>query len=134
MIRPIRSMKKVLAILTIVILVVLTVLALTKPERKAHYDALKSIVMKVVEAKVSKSVPNGSLRTQAIYVALGEADKYLKQNLIVYEETFYNRGAILYDGYLIPVSFGIMGHVFLIFNTQNVEELIDKTELPIRFN
>ena len=122
-------MKKVLAILPIVILVVLAMLALTKPEKMAHYDALKSIVMKAVEAKVGKSVPSGSLRTQATYMALGEADKYLKRNLVVYEETFYNKGVLVYDGYLIPVSIGIMGHVFLTFNPQDVEELMERVNL-----
>ena len=122
-------MKKVLAILPIVILVVLAMLALTKPEKMAHYDALKSIVMKAVEAKVGKSVPSGSLRTQATYMALGEADKYLKKNLVVYEETFYNKGILVYDGYLIPVSIGIMGHVFLTFDTQYVEELMEQVNL-----
>ena len=117
-------MKKVFAILTIAVLAVMVVLAMTKPDRTAHYEALKSIAMNTIEKRIDKApIPYESLKTKARYLALGAADEYLKRNLVVYEGTFYNRGVIVYDDYFILVSVGVMGHVFLTFDEQDVDRL-----------
>ena len=59
-------MKKVLAILTIIVLAVVAMLAMTKPDRTAHYDALKSIVMNTVDKRIDKApIPYESLKTKA---------------------------------------------------------------------
>ena len=123
-------MKKVLAILTIIVLAVVAMLAMTKPDRTAHYDALKSIVMNTVDKRIDKApIPYESLKTKARYIALGAADEYLKKNLVVYEETFYNKGIIVYEDYFILVSVGVMGHVFLTFDEQDVNKLTERFDV-----
>ena len=122
-------LKKVLITLVIVILALLAALAVTKPERTAHYDAVRAVVMKSLEAKVNKAVPNKHLRTQATYIALGAADDYLKKNLLVYEHTFYNNGVLVYKDFFIPVSIGIMGHVFLTFSANDVNQLTEQVDV-----
>ena len=122
-------MRRLLAILVIVVLVILGVLAMTKPERMAHYDMMKRIVLRAVEAKVTQTVPLEDLRTEATYRALGAADNYLRKNLLVYEKTFYNRGVLAYDGYYIPVTIGIMGHVFLLFDEKDIDQFTQRVDL-----
>ena len=125
-------MKKILLILSVVVLVVMGVLAMTKPDRTAHYDALKEVVLKAVEAKmdqVGKAVPYESLRTKGTYMALNAADEYLKKNLLVYEKTFYNKGVLVYEGYHVLVSVGVMGHVFLTFDEKDIDKLMDRIDI-----
>lgn len=123
-------MKKVLLILTIVVLSVLAVLAMTKPDRTAHYNTLKGIVMRAIEKRIDKlPIPYESQQTKARYTALGIADEYLRHNLWVYEETFYNRGVIVFEDYFIPVSVGVMGHVFLTFDEKDVDELTKRIDI-----
>lgn len=125
-------MKKVLLILAVVILVVMGVLAMTKPDRTTHYDALKEVVLKAVEAKmdqVGKAVPYESLRTKGTYMALSAADEYLKKNLLVYEKMFYNKGVLVYEGYHVLVSVGVMGHVFLTFDEKDIDKLMDRIDI-----
>ena len=50
-------MKKALVIVAVVVFAVMVTLAMTKPDQTAHYNALKAVVLKAVEAKVEKSVP-----------------------------------------------------------------------------
>ena len=116
-------MKKILIILAIVVLTTMAALVMTKPDRRDHYDALKGVVTKVVEAQVDKTVPIEELKTKATTIALGAADAYLQHNLLVYEETFYNKGIIFYGDRSFLVSIGIMGHVFLIFDENDVEQI-----------
>ena len=121
-------MKKVLLTLAIVVMAVLIVMAMTKPDRTAHYDALKGVVLKTVEAKIDKvgeAIPFESLRTKGTYIALNAADEYLKNNLLVYEKTFYNKGVLVYEDYFILVSIGVMGHVFLTFDEKDLEKLTE---------
>lgn len=109
--------------------VLMAVLAMTKPDGKEHYDAVKTVVMRVVEAKVDKMVSDEELRTLATYTALGAANEYLKNNMYVHENTFYNEGVLVYEGYFIPVSFGIMGRVFLVFGEDDVEKMAERVDL-----
>ena len=60
---------------------------------------------------------------------MGAADEYLKKNLVVYEETFYNKGIIVYEDYFILVSVGVMGHVFLTFDEQDVNKLTERFDV-----
>ena len=125
-------MKKVLLTLTVVVMAVLIVMAMTKPDRTAHYDALKGVVLKTVEAKIDKvgeAIPFESLRTKGTYIALNAADEYLKNNLLVYEKTFYNKGVLVYEDYFILVSIGVMGHVFLTFDEKDLEKLTERVDV-----
>ena len=125
-------MKKVLMILTVVVLVLMVVLAMTKPERVDHYDALKGVVLKAVEAKmdqVGKAVPYESLRTKGTYMALSAANEYLKKSLLVEEKTFYNIGVLVYEDYVVLVSVGVMGHVFLTFDEEDIDKLMNHIDI-----
>jgi hypothetical protein len=125
-------MKKVLLTLAVVVMAVLIVMAMTKPDRTAHYDALKGVVLKTVEAKIDKvgeAIPFESLRTKGTYIALNAADEYLKNNLLVYEKTFYNKGVLVYEDYFILVSIGVMGHVFLTFDEKDLEKLTERVDV-----
>jgi len=125
-------MKKVLLTLAVVGMAVLIVMAMTKPDRTAHYDALKGVVLKTVEAKIDKvgeAIPFESLRTKGTYIALNAADEYLKNNLLVYEKTFYNKGVLVYEDYFILVSIGVMGHVFLTFDEKDLEKLTERVDV-----
>lgn len=117
------------AIVVLAGMVLMAVLAMTKPDRMEHYDCLKTVVMRAVEAKVDKMVTDEDLRTLATYTALGAANEYLGNNLYVYDHTFYNEGVLVYEGYFIPVSFGVMGHVFLIFGEKEVERMAERVDL-----
>ena len=122
-------MKKVLVLLVMVVPTLLVVMAVTKPDRTAHYEVLKSVVLSAVEAKVDEAVPEGSLRTVATFMALGTADEYLRKNLLVYDKTFYSKGVLVYNDYFIPVSIGVMGHVFLTFDEEDVDKLTKQVDL-----
>jgi hypothetical protein len=125
-------MKKVLLTLAVVVMAVLIVMAMTKPDRTAHYDALKGVVLKTVVAKIDKvgeAIPFESLRTKGTYIALNAADEYLKNNLLVYEKTFYNKGVLVYEDYFILVSIGVMGHVFLTFDEKDLEKLTERVDV-----
>ena len=125
-------MKKVLLTLAVVVMAVLIVMAMTKPDRTAHYDALKGVVLKTVEAKIVKvgeAIPFESLRTKGTYIALNAADEYLKNNLLVYEKTFYNKGVLVYEDYFILVSIGVMGHGFLTFDEKDLEKLTERVDV-----
>jgi hypothetical protein len=125
-------MKKALIIVTVVVLVVVALLAamaMSKPDRMAHYDALKGVVLKVVEMKVNEAIPDEELRTIGTYMALNAADEYLKKNLFFYEKTFYNEGFLLYNNQPIFVSVGIMGHVYLTFEGMDIEKLMERIDV-----
>ena len=116
-------MRKVLLIIVIAILAVMAALTMTKPDRTAHYEAVKRVVFKVVETEVTRKIPDESLMTIGIVTALNATDEYLQKNMLVYEHTFYNIGFILYDNRFLPVSIGVMGQVHLTFDQKDLERL-----------
>jgi hypothetical protein len=125
-------MRKALFIVTGVVLVVIAVLvtlAMSKPDRMAHYDALKGVVLKAVEMKVNEAIPDEDLRTMGTYMALNAVDEYLKKNLFFYEKTFYNEGFLLYNSQPVFVSVGVMGHVFLTFEGTDAGKLMDRIDV-----
>ena len=122
-------MKKALVIVAVVVFAVMVTLAMTKPDQTAHYNALKTVVLKAVEEKVEKSVPYEGLRMKATIMALNTADDYLKRNLFFYEKTFYNKGILVYEDYFILVSVGVMGHVYLTFDEKDVGKMVDRMDV-----
>ncbi len=122
--------KKILLGMVVIVVGVLVSLAVTKPDRMAHYDAVKGLMVKVIEKKVASLDIDESFKTMGTLAALNAGDAYLRQNLLVYEHTFYNTGILIYEDNFIMVSIGAWGHAFLTFTEEDIDKyLSDKLKI-----
>lgn len=109
---------------------VLVSLAVTKPDRMVHYEAVKGLMMKVIEKKVASAQLDESLTTIGTLAAFNAGDAYLRQNLLIYEHTFYNTGILVYEDNFIMVSIGAWGRAFLVFTEEDINQYLNE-KIPL---
>ena len=114
--------KRILIALAVVLAIVMATLAMTKPDRKAHYEAVKGMALKVVDHELSSNPLTKEHAAVGLMIALNEIDEYLQRNLIVYEHTFYTNGILLYKDMFVPISIGIFGNVYLTIDEEKVKK------------
>ena len=102
---------KILGIVCLMVAIVLAVLAQTKPEKAAHYEAMKKEIVAVVDSEMNSNPQWKELATLGTMKVLNAMDGFLQRYLLVYEHTFYNVGVVVYEDKLIPVSVGVAGQV-----------------------
>lgn len=122
-------MRKALFVLVVIIVILLGSLALTKPNRITHYEAVKKVMTKGLTMKLDQMDMEESVKIAVTLTTLNALDTYLRRNLLVYENTFYNRGVIVYKDYFLPVSIGFWGHPILFINEDDIEKLLDNNEV-----
>ena len=115
-----KMIKRILIIVAFVVVALLVALSMTKPDRMAHYDAVKNMALKTVTAEYA---------TIGTMAALNVIDEYLQRNFIVREHTFYTSGILVYNDMFIPVSIGIMGKVYLTVNEDDLKRMLDRPEI-----
>ena len=115
-----KMIKRILIIVAFVVVALLVALSMTKPDRMAHYDAVKNAVknmaLKTVDHELTSNPLTAEYATIGTMAALNVIDEYLQRNFIVREHTFYTSGILVYNDMFIPVSIGIMGKVYLTVN------------------
>ncbi len=131
------SMKRTILIITAVVVgIALIALTTTKPDRRAHYDAVKMSALKVVDHELSSNPLTAEYTTLGTMKALDMIDDYLQRNLILREHTFYTMGILIYQDMFIPISVGVLGQVYLTVDEHELKKLAEipeikkMTELP----
>lgn len=122
--------RKVLFIFAIVVVIVLATLAMTKPDRAAHYEAVKAMALKTVDHELSKNPQTAEYAAIGTAKALNMIDEYLQRNLLVYEHTFYSSGVLIYNDRFIPISVGVFNKVYLTVGEEDVKRVV---EIPDSF-
>ena len=120
---------KILLGFAIVAIIVMITLAMTKPDRPAHYDAVKGLALKTVDHELTSNPVTAEYAALGTMVALNMIDEYLQRNLIIREHTFYTSGVLVYKEWFIPVSIGVMGKVYLTVDEDDLKRVIEKPEV-----
>ena len=124
-----KMIKRILIIITFVVVALLVALSMTKPDRMAHYDAVKNMALKTVDHELTSNPLTAEYATIGTMAALNVIDEYLQRNFIVREHTFYTSGILVYNDMFIPVSIGIMGKVYLTVNENDLKRMLDRPEI-----
>ena len=124
-----KMIKRILIINTFVVVALLVALSMTKPDRMAHYDAVKNMALKTVDHELTSNPLTAEYATIGTMAALNVIDEYLQRNFIVREHTFYTSGILVYNDMFIPVSIGIMGKVYLTVNEDDLKRMLDRPEI-----
>ena len=119
----------VLAAVAAILALLLVAMAMTKPDKMAHYGRVKAEALKVVDHQIVSRPELAEFAAIGTVKAMEAADAYLGRNLLVYEHTFYNEGVLLYNDYMVTVSIGVLGQVFLTVAHEDLERAINSTEL-----
>ena len=122
-------LKRILLFALVGIIAVMVTLTMTKPERPAHYDAVKGLALKTVDHELTGNPVTSEYAALGTMTALNKIDEYLQRNLIIREHTFYNSGVLIYKDYFIPVSIGVMGKVYLTVSEDDMKRVIEKPEI-----
>jgi len=122
-------LKRILLFALVGIIAVMLTLTMTKPERPAHYDAVKGLALKTVDHELIGNPVTAEYAALGTMTALNKIDEYLQRNLIIREHTFYNSGVLIYKDYFIPVSIGVMGKVYLTVSEDDMKRVIEKPEI-----
>lgn len=125
-------MKKLLFILACfagVVLLGLAVLAATKPDRTAHYEAIKKEVLVVVDKQINNNALLKEYAAMGTLKALNALDEYMGRYLILRDHTFYTVGVIIYKDQLFPVSVGVLGHVWLTVDEKDLEQFVTSPDM-----
>ncbi len=120
---------KILLAIGVLIVIALTILTMTKPDRTAHYDAVKKVVSEVVSKELNENPTLQPYATIGTMKALEAADELLTQGLILHDHTYYNLGVLIYEGQPIPVSIGILGQVHLTMSHQDLQGLLKRPDV-----
>ncbi len=120
---------KVLTSVAILVIIVLIVLMTTKPERTAHYSAVKSAIAEVVSKELNENPALEQFAAIGTMKALEATDELLTRGLIIHDHTYYNIGLIIYNGQPIPVSIGFLGQIRLTASQQDLEELLKRPDV-----
>ena len=120
---------KILLGFAVVAIIVMITLATTKPDRPAHYYAVKGLALKTVDHELTSNPVTAEYAALGTMVALNMIDEYLQRNLIIREHTFYTSGVLVYKEWFIPVSIGVMGHVYLTVDEDDLKRVIEKPEI-----
>lgn len=115
---------RILLVLAFLVGGVMIALVMTKPDGKAHYDALKVEALKVMDRKVSRVPILEDYSAQISMGTLNLLDDYLKNFLFVYDHTFYNVGVVEYNGERYMISVGAAGRVWLLVDADNLEKVL----------
>ena len=119
-----RRLLKVLLGIAVIVLIALAVLAATKPDRAAHYDALKHEMATVVDRELHSNPLWKDYATLGMMRVLNAMDDYMGQYFLVYDHTFYTVGVVVYKDYLLPVSVGAAGNVWMTVDEQDLEKVV----------
>jgi len=120
---------KVLLAIGALIVVALVVLMTTKPDRSAHYDAVKNAVLEVVSKELNENPALQPYAAMGTMKALEATDNLLTRGLVIRDRTYYNIGFVIYKDKLIPVSIGILGQIHLTMDQQDLEGLLKRPDI-----
>jgi len=120
---------RTLLILAVLVGGLMIALVMTKPDGKAHYDALKVEALKVVDRQVSQVPILEDYSAQISMGTLNLLDDYLKHFLFVYDHTFYNVGVVEYTGERYMISVGAAGRVWLLADADDMEKMLKSQDV-----
>ena len=120
--------RRILLGIIIIVLTVMAVLSQTKPDRDAHYDAVKKLALKTVDHHLSSNPVTAEYTALGIMTALNMIDEYLQMNLLLRDHTFYTSGVLIYKDMFIPVSIGFMGKVYLTVDENDMKRVMEMPE------
>jgi hypothetical protein len=119
-------MKRIILIIFAIVAVAgMAVLAMTKPDRAAHYQAVKMQVLKVVDHSLSGNPVTAEYTVIGTLKALDMIDEYLQRNLLLHEHMFYTTGILIYKDMLVPISIGVLGQVYLTIDDEDMKKVED---------
>ena len=129
-------MKKVFTVVTFVLGVTLVAMWLTKPEPKEHYDVMIGVAQNVVDQKVTSDNVKKTMEKLGADLDLTEvtelgkglamntAGAYLQSNMKVEDYYVVTMGTLNCSGVSLPVTFGILGQVFLLIDEGQVKQML----------
>ena len=112
-----------------IVLVGLAVLTGTKPDRAAHYDIIKKEFVRIIDREINSNPILKEYAAMGTLRALDAMDEYMGRFLIVREHTFYTVGIIIYKDYMIPVSVGAAGHVWLTVDDKDLQRMAESPDI-----
>ena len=123
--------RKTKVLIAVVGVVVVTLIAMTmmKPDRMIHYEAIKKKCLIDIDHEMNSNPETKEYAAIGTYMALEATDKFLMENLIVYEHTYYNLGVIIMKDYHVPVSIGVMGQVFILLKEKDLTHLMKNIKI-----
>jgi hypothetical protein len=118
--------KKLFVLLGLVIIVALVAMTFTKPDRQAHFNAVSQLTQNMVDKELS-NIPD-ILPDEIVNIgsetAMGVANMYLLNNLMVNDYFFINVGTVNHHGTAYPVTVGVFNKVFLLVDEEQVRKAI----------
>ena len=121
--------KKILLVLVIVVVLVMAAAYITKPDQKAHFDAVKGTALRVIDHQVNVNPLTALFGPMVTMGALEVVDGYLKKYLLFYDHTFYTTGVLIYKDQFIPVSVGAFGHVHMLVSEDDIKNVVKLPDL-----
>lgn len=122
-------MKKIFLAIALAVVVVLVAAAMTTPDYKAHYAAVKGTALHVIDHEVNANPWTALFGPMVTMGALDVVDAYLKKNLLFYDHTFYTTGVLIYKDQFIPVSVGAFGHVHMLVSEDDIKNVVKLPDL-----
>ncbi len=113
----------ILAVVAIVTIASLT-LTMSKPDRNAHYQTIKTEVAQVVSRELGSNPLFSDYAINGTMKVLEFTDELLTRGLIIHDHTFYNIGYLIYNGTPYPVTIGILGQVHLTLPETELQQLM----------
>ena len=123
-------MKKFVAFMIVFLIVVGVALIATRPDKMAHYAAIRNVAMAVVNAEMNQKEHDETLAAIGAMEGVAAVDNYLSMNLIVRDYTLYSVVYIINNQDPRMVSVGLFKHVFTIKEEDAKRMLKSKLSLP----
>mgnify|MGYP006916073114 CR=1 FL=1 len=124
-----RKTKILIGLIVFLVLAGLLVLAMTKPDRAAHYETVKKEVLAIVDREMNSNPVLRDFAALGTLTALNVMDGYLGRFLVVRDHTFYTVGVIIYKDQPIPISVGVLNHVWLTADEDDLERVMRNSDV-----
>jgi hypothetical protein len=123
--RPTFGIKSVITVIALALIII--IMAITTPDKRSHQDALKEVVMNVIndEVKTDDNMFEQGIRMVGNFFIGKIADSVLGEMLHVDNYVVVSVGTLNYNGKNHVVSVGIFNHVFTV-NEKDVSKAIEK--------
>ena len=121
--------RRILLGVAIIVVIVMAALAMTKPDKVAHYEAVKAMALKAVDHELSNNPETAEYAALGTVAALNKIDEYLQRNLLVSEHTFYNSAVLIYNDKFIPISVGVFNQVYLTLDEEDIRRIVNMPEI-----
>lgn len=116
--------KKLLVLLGLLIIVALGAMTFMKPDREAHFNAVAQLTQSMVDKELNNIPLPKEVVNLGSETAMGVANMYLLNNLMVNDYFFINVGTVNRHGTAYPITIGAFNKVFLLVDEEDIKQAI----------